>query len=495
MKPEQTLLTRLPMEALFELENQLYEPRFLGVPIGATLTDFFGINFRGGELPLSLTSALRAWLGWWRFSQFGARKRGPPAQLESGRLLLTWLSDTPRLNDLVLPVVAELEPRQFNVIGGAPSIRQKLPAETGFCTQDQILAVDSQAWRSEYAKYRTAWHRAIRRWLLQHGLPLRLFPHLAYALAARSFYVSGFFRFLDHVQPSAVLTDSEHNTPWSCLILAARQRGIPTLQMMHGVIYPPYGYTPLLSDVALCWGQQQREQMVALGTEPERLVVTGCQRLRRTTHTDGNAVRARLELPAEGPVVILATGPMPREEWRKLFYTFGAAFQEHPTITGVVRLHASEKKAFYHVEAARYPRLRLLENQDWTVEEAMAICDVVVIHNSGLGNDALAFGRLVVLLDVLEGPLSNGQTLADKAGCPVVRTGTELRQALDRIIEDAHHRQALHRRAEEYVHWFCGAFGKKAARNVVAELRRRARPQVLCVPAGKWPTQLENTVL
>ncbi len=494
MKPGPTLLTRVPAQGLFELEDQLYEPRFLGVPIGATLTDFFAINFLCGELSLTLTSAFRARLGWRRFSQFGPRKRGVPAQLESGRFLFTWLGDTPRFNDLVLPVLAELEPRQVNVIGGAPSMRQKLPPETGFCTPDQTLEVDSRAWRSEYAKCRTAWHRTIRRWLLEHGLPLRLFPHLAYALAMRSFCISGFFRFLDHVQPTLVLTDSEHNTPWSCLILAARQRGIPTLQMMHGVIYPPYGYTPLLSDAALCWGQQQREQMVALGTEPERLVVTGCQRLRRTIHADGKAVRAKLELPAEGPVVILATNPMPREEWRKLFYAFGLAFQEHPAITAVVRLHASEKRAFYREEAARHPRLRLLENQDWTVEEAMAICDVVVSHNSGLGNDALVFGRLVVLLDVLATPLNNGQTLADKAGCPVAHTGAELRQAVDRIVADADHRRELHRQAEAYVHWFCGAFEKEAARNVVAEVRRRARPPACSMPADKWTTQLQNAV-
>ncbi len=479
MKFEEVLLRQLPADALFELENALYEPRFLGVPIGATLTDFLASSFRGGTLPMSQAAVLRACLGWWRFCWRGPRNNKAHAQLNRGRLLLTWLIDTPRYNDLVLPVIVELEPRQINVIGGAESMRQKLGQEIGFCNWNQMAGVDLRSWRSEYAKCRTAWHRTIRRWLRLHGLPLRIFPHLTYALAVRSFYVSGFFRFLDRVQPSAVLVDSEHNTPWSSLVLAARQRRIPTLQMMHGVIYPPYGYTPLLSDVALCWGEQQREQMIQLGTAPSRLLVTGCQRLTRTIRSDGQTVRKRLGLPATGPIVMLATGPMPREEWRKFVFTFGEAFQDHPELTTVVRLHAAEQSTSLNEECARYPHLRLLANQDWTVEEAMAVADVVVIQNSGLGNDALVFGRLVVVLDVLATPLSNGQTLVDRAGSPVSRTSAELRQAVDRIFADRAYRQELHRRAEDYVSWFCAAFGSHAASKVAAEVCRRATPLTL----------------
>jgi len=121
----------------------------------------------------------------------------------------------------------------------------------------------------------------------------------------------------------------------------------------------------------------------------------------------------------------------------------------------------------------QYPGIRFFENHQWTVEETMATCDVVVIHNSGLGNDALVFGRLVVLLDVLATPLSNGRTLAANAGSPVARTAAELRQTVDRIFADADYRQELHHRAEEYVQLFCSAFGQDAARNVAVEVIKR----------------------
>ena len=245
--------------------------------------------------------------------------------------------------------------------------------------------------------------------------------------------------------------------------------------MMHGVIYSTYGYTPLLSEVALCWGGDQVQQMIELGVEPDRLLITGCQRLAKETRVASADIRDRLGLPAETPIVMLATGPMSKEERRRLVFAFGDAFPDATRACPVVRLHASEKLADFTAEISRYPQVRFLENQKWSVEEAMAACDAVVIHNSGLGNDALVFSRLVVLLDVLATPLSNGRVLAEKAGSPVARSPAELREIVDRILADGEYRHDLQARAEAYVHGFCAAFGRDAARNVAAEVMRMTR--------------------
>ena len=77
----------------------------------------------------------------------------------------------------------------------------------------------------------------------------------------------------------------------------------------------------------------------------------------------------------------------------------------------------------------------------------MAASDLVVVHNSGLGNDALVFG-LVVLLDVFLSPLGNGRVLATR---PAVQwcTGAELRQMVDGVLTDTDDRLESHRRAED----------------------------------------------
>ena len=461
-------LSVLPDETLFDLEYRLYEPRFMGVPIGATLTTCLNAH-----LPANPVAALRALLGWAKFYWFGHRGCQPLPHMEKGRLLLTWLDDTPRYNDMVLPVAREFRPEQYNVIGGYPALRAQLSPEVGYCTKYQICNVDMRVWRNEYGRCRGAWHRQLLRWLRDHRLPLWLFPQLAYALAIRSLYVYGFFRFLEDVQPTAVLADSEHNHPWACLILAARQMKIPTLQMIHCAIYTSYIFYPLLSDVALCWGEQQREQMISFGVEPERLQITGCQRLTRKIAADGSTVRARLGLPQDVSVVMLATNPIARLQWRKQVFAFGDAFSGCDDLVAVARLHPSERRSMYSEEIAQYRNVRFFESSEWTVEESFSVCDVVVSHNSGLGNDALVMGRPVVVLDVLGEPMSNGQVLADKAGCPVVKTSDDLRQTVTRMLRDPDYRQSLHEQAEKYVSWFCSAYGQEAARNVANELSRR----------------------
>jgi hypothetical protein len=460
-------LQRLPDEMLFDLENRLLEPLFMGVPIGLTLTSYLN-----KQLPINPVDALKAVLGWLKFVWFGHRECQNLPHLEGGRVLLTWLANTPRLNDLVLPIVNELGSAQCNVIGGEKAIRDHISHEAGFCTKYQICKVDMGDWRREYRRCCGIWHRQILRWLREHRLPLWLFPQLAYALAARSLFIYGSFRFLEVVQPTVILTESEHNYPWACLILAAKHMKIPTIQMIHCAIYTSYIFYPLLSDVALCWGEQQREQMLSFGVSPERLLITGCQRLTRVNQVDGAQVRTRLGLPQKIPVIMLATNPIAREKWRKQVFTFGDAMHGCPDLTGVVRLHPVEKLDNYREEVAQYPWIRFFESQQWTLEESMAACDVVVSHNSGVGNDALVMGRTVVVLDVLGEPMSNGQVLADKAGCPIVKNAPDLRQAVRRILSDQTYRDMLLIQAENYVLWFCSAYGKDAARNVAKEIKK-----------------------
>ncbi len=440
----------------------------MGVPIGLTLTTCLNT-----QLPANPLAALKAVLGWMMLCWFGHRGCQPLPPLERGLALLTWLADTPRFNGMVAPVANEFGVGQYNVIAGEPDVRHLVNPGAGFCTKYQICSGEMGGWRREYRRCCGAWHRQIWNWMSVHNLSCWLFPHLAYALAVRSLYVHGFFRFLDRIQPTAILTDSEHNHPWPCLILAARQLKIPTLQMIHCAIYTSYIFYPLLSDAALCWGEQQREQMISFGVEPERLLTVGCQRLTRSNPADRVHVRTKLGLPIELPVVMLATNPITRDKWRKQVFTFGDALKGVDGLTGVVRMHPAEKLESYREEIAKYPWIRFFESRQWTLEESMAACDVVVSHNSGLGNDALVMGRPVVVLDVLGEPMSNGQVLADKAGCPVAKTADELRQTVTRVLGDGCYRQTLREQAEKYVAWFCNAYGQDAARNVADEFRKR----------------------
>ncbi len=97
---------------------------------------------------------------------------------------------------------------------------------------------------------------------------------------------------------------------------------------------------------------------------------------------------------------------------------------------------------------------------------ALAAADIVVVHSSGLGSDALVKRRLTVVLDTIDFPLGHGQDLIEQGGCPRARSADELRAILLRLLSDPQQRQRCERSREDFVAAFCSFFGDEAARRI-----------------------------
>jgi hypothetical protein len=467
--------TRVPVEALFELEAQLSEPLFCGVSVGATLGEFFNRELLVGPARSGLLERPMDWLRCCRHWLRQPQGETPRLPNDPGRFLLTWINEKPHCRDLVLPVVEALGSRHCHLIGRAASMEAQLPRDTGFMTWDRLPHVSHKLWRQEYGRCAPIWRRQIETLRRRYAIPVAIIPRLTDALIVQSQRVMSCRELLAQLDPRVIITEYDRNDRASCLVLAARARGIPTVTMIHGTINPPYGYTPLLADVALCWGEQHRDQMIALGTESKRLIVTGCQRITRALSADHVPARTKIGMPPERPLVLLATSPIRAEHRKTLARAFCRAFAGDARISAVVRVHPSETTSFYAEEIAAFPSVRFLANDAWTLDEALTAADVIVCHDSGLGNDALIKGKLTVVLDVLPVPLKNGWELVQKAGCPHVHSASELADVIDRVLWDVASREALKARAETYVRYFCAAFGAEAAANVARVVVERAR--------------------
>ncbi len=453
-------------EALFELERELSEPLFRRVPIGSTLGDLFTIELFIGQGKWGFKSVnldrLRYWYHFLRGLRFLPELVASPPR----PILFTWLDERPHLKDMVLPLVKALGPSRCTVLGRTASMAKYLPPGTAFLTSGGLPQLNMKDWRQEYERCAPEWHRKIKTFLRRHEIPLVVFHRLADTLLSQSQKVTCYGRFLDQSRPQAVITEYDRNIHASCLILAARARGIHTMTMIHGVINPPYGYTPLLADVAFCWGERHRQQMIKMGTPAERLVTVGCQRLSRSLTCEPSVTKAKVGLATEKPLALLATNPIHPEYRRRLARIFCEGVASQSLFSGAVRLHPSEKLGFYAEEIAAFPMIRFMANNELTLDEALAAADVVVCHNSEFGNDALIKGKLAVVIDLPPLPLGNGHELAESAGCPIVLSKDELSALLNRIFYDGVFRNELRECSTNYVNNFCAAFGKDAIRNI-----------------------------
>ena len=107
------------------------------------------------------------------------------------------------------------------------------------------------------------------------------------------------------------------------------------------------------------------------------------------------------------------------------------------------------------------------------MDTALAAADVVVVHSSGLGGDALVKRRLTVVLDVIDFPLGHGQDLIDWGGCPRAHRPAACRLFCCWLLGDPRGAAAGAEAGEQFVSAFCSFFGDESARRIAAHVLGR----------------------
>jgi hypothetical protein len=456
-------------EALRELEAELSRLPFRGMPLGAALNDTCVVTFLNGQGNWGLRARWKNRAQRVRYFLRRAGRGRSRAPIPRGRILLTWMQPNFRVSDLVLPVLGELGPDRSLVLCGKADVLPRVPHGTAALLWHSAVHFDRAAWRADYRKRRRAWQTCLAHWCRKYRAPRGAYDLLALDVMVASQHAAGCLEFLRRAQPSAILTDFDRNSLWSCLVPAARTLGIPTFTLVHGVLDEgAVGYLPVLADRVLCWGEIQRRQFIAAGEPPEKVIVAGCPRLTRELGVTAAEGRARLGLPADGSVVMLGTAPVCRRDCLAMAELFCEGLARLEGVSAIVRLHPSERLETYEPVMQRYPRVRFCTNSDATLDEALAAAEIVVVSSSGLGADALLKGRMTVVLDLPPLALGFGAELIEHAGCRRATTAEGLASAIRDLLTNPSERRRHLAVAERYVGEFCAFFGKESARRIVA---------------------------
>ena len=462
----------LSYQAFRGIEKELSTPLFFGVPLGATLNDILITNFLNGQGNwhwktrwLNRALMVRHWL-------YPRRTKNPSPPPPRGRILVAWLDATQRLTDIVLPVLQALKGDPCAVLCGNPGVTPLVPAGMPCIAWDQVWSYAVNDWRTEYRRCRPEWAVRLNSLCRQFDLLAGAFEQLTFELMTASQNVAGCIAFLKAARPAAIVTDFDRNQQWSCLVLAARLLRIPTVTLVHGVMHEAaLGYSPVLADKIVCWGEFDREKLLAAGEPPDKILIGGCPRLSRDLSATAAQGRMKLSLDPQKPVVMFATSPEGKR--LELAESFCAAVEKLDFLSGVVRLHPSEKLASYRAIIEKHPRVIFFESHVATLDESLAAADMIVVHSSGVGSDALVKRRPSVVLDFEAQPSGYSGDLVERAGCPHARTPDELADILRRILLDEPFRRQLALAAEHFVESFCSVYGGESAR-LIADIVRQA---------------------
>jgi hypothetical protein len=484
----------VPRSAVRELEAAVSKQEFLGIPLGATLNDYFVTAFVDGTVDLRRRRNWLRRLLYHRHRTFPKIYRGTGTTVPPGHVLVTWSTHSHRYDRLLLPVLERLDAgeRDCAVLHAQDGVAQVVPAGIPHLSYREVMVFDPRAWRREYQRCWPSWKRTISDACARYAFPDGAFELLALALMVASQRVFGCLEFLEAHRPSVILTEYDRNARWSCLVLAARNLGIPSLTLVHGVIErDAFGFSPVLADRILCWGELDRAKLINAGEAPSRVIVAGCPRLSRDLPSPSLEVRRRLGLDHDGPVAMLATSP---ESIRfELAETFCRAIEQLPGISGIVRLHPSENLSSYQTMIARHPTVSFVENGRASMDEALAATDIVVVRASGFGSDALVKRKPVVVISPDQNPTGHDLELIELAGCPHAKDPDELAAVLGRMAHDPAFRAEREIAAEAFVTQLCAAFGNEsaditaAAVRAVADRRESLGPSLFDYPGPPSP--------
>lgn len=468
---------RLPPIApalLLDLEKRLAAPEFYGVPIGSTLGAFCytRLFMAKGNFGTKEIVQCAAHYFYRRFFFRGLSMCQPKAK--SVPILSTWMDDQYRFNDLIFPVWRALGESMGSVITG----RRRMKA-ANFPGMEVISIADCYfdraKWQKEYNTCMPIWRNILIQWLKDHQLSYRLAPSLLFLMLVQSQLVIQFDWLLRMRPPKVILTEYDRYGFTSVLVLLAKSMHIPTVTLVHSMVSTSYGFYPVLADKVCCWSTDQYNIFCSLGTPKEKLEITGCSRLTRTLPVKSKELCAKLDVTEDAKVILLASSAIGAADRRKFARVFSEAIRKIPAsyhVKGVIRLHPSEDSEFYQTERADYPNVRYLTNVDLSLDDTLSLADLVVSHNSGLGGDALAKRRPVIILDVLEYPLSSGRKLAEDFGCPCVHSADELSLILTKALTDSRFMNSLLDGSDVFAKQFCFAYGDEATKNVVNVIRK-----------------------
>lgn len=456
-------------DAAWELERRLSRLAFRGVPIGPGLSGALDNVIRWRETSWSLreTSKNRAR---YVYHQVYLRKRPPlRAYPRDDRVLVTWISPSFRFHDLVLPVAEHLGYENCTILYDSPEMAGLLPfGATGIDAQQVVGCYDTRAWRRDYARLWKTLKPELKRATRELPLPSGCYELVADVVVTLTQTIAGFEGFLRRSRIGAILTDFDRYPGWSPLVLLAGSLGLRTYTLVHGVFDETcVAYYPVLADKIFCWGRISEAMLVSAGVHPDRVIIGGCPRMTRDLPMLPVDARARIGLDTVRPVVVLANQYSPLERHQlKLAETFCRTLAGMSGLSGVVRLHPVDKIERYAGLMARFPSVRFMTSEDVSLDDTLAAADVVVVHSSGVGSDALVKRRLVVVLDVIDQPLQHGQDLVDRAGCPRATSVESLQAVLTQLFGEAEVRRDYERRREEYVEAFCAYYGDDSARRI-----------------------------
>lgn len=451
------------IESIAALEARLNESCVPGAGVGSMITDILYVHLLCKQLRTGVPFLLKSLGRCVYHSLFGLPSGNSATNLEPGRYMLTMLSSRPHLAGLILPVVEALGREKCAVLGPS-EVKSIVPPGTLFVSNNEIPAVSLNSWRTKNAVRGRKWFEIIAAFCKQHNLPITALPVLLDATIVQTQRLASYSTMLDRVKPLAVITEYDRNMLAAPLIVAAREKGIPCITLVHGAASRLY--TPILADIVCCWGESGRNTFIRHGVAAHRIRITGNPSITNTLPELSVERREMIAGSTSKVTIAFLTSPISLKQKLELADDFCRAISMLEKAAGLIRLHPSERKEDYEKIRIAYPEIRLVAAREASLGETLAAVDIVVVHNSTAGAESIIKGKPTLVLNSIDGQWDVVEEFIGDGNCLNGKNSEELASLLGKMVRDAHERFVVTERAAKYRQELCFAFHEAAAQNI-----------------------------
>jgi UDP-N-acetylglucosamine 2-epimerase len=280
-------------------------------------------------------------------------------------------------------------------------------------------------------------------------------------------------------------------------LFACREKGVPTVAVQHGILYPKYYSYRHEADEAECprpdrtavFGEEARRLLVSMGAyAPESLVVTGSPKFDALVEAargwDRVRERARLGVAPEERLLVVASR---FRSIRSTHQSIGSAFPglvravERLGARCLVKPHPAEPAAPYEavLRAEGVRKTRVLGPSEDLVPLLHA-SDALVTVESLSAVEALVLGRPVLLLN----QPSHLRALAEAGVAVAVAAGEDPTEPLRRLLTEPATRASLDAARDRYLSDVAHGVDGLATARLCALVRETALAPPRAVPPG-----------
>lgn len=222
-------------------------------------------------------------------------------------------------------------------------------------------------------------------------------------------------------QIKLVLGDFDRGGNSSTLYSTAKNKKIKTIVIQHGTI-GQYGYVPIIADKIFVWGDFYKKLLVAQGETHEKIMITGTPILNQIVKSEEKRKKVINQYGFDNKInIVLALNPI-KEEYNKKQVAFFAKIQtliKDDIYCFYIKLHPSQ---------SLNQNMWILDDYDLKIlpqkilfEDFINFTDFLLVHNSGIANEAIYYGIKTGIIDVIPISPDNGTNLNNYFDVPLIK--------------------------------------------------------------------------